>query len=58
MKGATESHSSRWHRKGVSIHAPVKGATLKRVDDLRDLVVSIHAPVKGATGAFGSTGEA
>ena len=36
--------------RGVSIHAPVKGATenIKPLDILRD--VSIHAPVKGATG--------
>ncbi len=36
-------------RDGVSIHAPVKGATpsLETVHD--GALVSIHAPVKGAT---------
>ena len=36
-------------RAGISIHAPVKGATVT-VDDLDDdILISIHAPVKGAT---------
>ena len=34
---------------GVSIHAPVWGATLKVVADLVNDIVSIHAPVWGAT---------
>jgi len=33
----------------VSIHAPVKGATLEDVNPYIDGYVSIHAPVKGAT---------
>jgi len=34
----------------VSIHAPVKGATLAVRDEIAAiLAVSIHAPVKGAT---------
>ena len=35
----------------VSIHAPVKGATLKMLGQVVGLDVSIHAPVKGATRA-------
>ncbi len=34
---------------GVSIHAPVKGATYRRNNCGSVLTVSIHAPVKGAT---------
>ena len=33
----------------VSIHAPVKGATARKNDNLDIINVSIHAPVKGAT---------
>ena len=33
----------------VSIHAPVKGATLRSSVRQRKRKVSIHAPVKGAT---------
>ena len=33
----------------VSIHAPVKGATLDFIEFDFVLIVSIHAPVKGAT---------
>ena len=33
----------------VSIHAPVKGATVQRITVDHDDPVSIHAPVKGAT---------
>ena len=33
----------------VSIHAPVKGATLPGLRMVTDSRVSIHAPVKGAT---------
>ena len=36
-------------RRHVSIHAPVKGATDRRIERAGDGVVSIHAPVKGAT---------
>ncbi len=34
---------------GVSIHAPVRGATENVVHDTADELVSIHAPVRGAT---------
>jgi len=34
---------------GVSIHAPVKGATEWENEESARLEVSIHAPVKGAT---------
>ncbi len=33
----------------VSIHAPVKGATIRMKSLNQQLEVSIHAPVKGAT---------
>ena len=33
----------------ISIHAPVKGATLLLSGVLEVAVISIHAPVKGAT---------
>ena len=33
----------------VSIHAPVRGATVLVVDVLAQVGVSIHAPVRGAT---------
>ena len=33
----------------VSIHAPVKGATLRVFIKVDPITVSIHAPVKGAT---------
>ena len=49
MKGATKLSSPVSADIGVSIHAPVKGAT----EWLKNLFgvdyVSIHAPVKGAT---------
>ena len=35
--------------KDISIHAPVKGATMSISKKLRQLRISIHAPVKGAT---------
>ena len=34
----------------VSIHAPIKGATVHGSYPLFWLCVSIHAPIKGATG--------
>ena len=34
----------------ISIHAPVKGATIVQVHPRVVPVISIHAPVKGATG--------
>ena len=33
----------------ISIHAPVKGATRRRIDSPPAVYISIHAPVKGAT---------
>jgi len=34
----------------ISIHAPVKGATARKVVEILFLIgISIHAPVKGAT---------
>ena len=33
----------------VSIHAPTRGATLSRIDNLYIRTVSIHAPTRGAT---------
>ena len=41
----------------ISIHAPVKGATLYYANDKGGLDISIHAPVKGATFQNISTGE-
>jgi len=35
--------------KGVSIHAPVRGATMSLGVDYNLVYVSIHAPVRGAT---------
>ena len=49
MKGATFFWGEVSGVAGVSIHAPVKGATTLSVPDVRSPVVSIHAPVKGAT---------
>jgi len=34
---------------GISIHAPVKSATLVDILHLRKQAISIHAPVKSAT---------
>ena len=51
MKGAT-GFPAGWTVCGasVSIHAPVKGATIAVADaECSELSVSIHAPVKGAT---------
>ena len=33
----------------ISIHAPAKGATVKRSNNLMMIDISIHAPAKGAT---------
>ena len=35
--------------RGVSIHAPARGATAKRARDVSGRAVSIHAPARGAT---------
>ena len=45
-QGSKETGSSMFD---VSIHAPVKGATLAILQVHIQLHVSIHAPVKGAT---------
>ncbi len=34
---------------GISIHAPVKGATTPPIWWYNKIIISIHAPVKGAT---------
>ena len=36
----------------ISIHAPVKGATVFFLRSRRRALISIHAPVKGATAYF------
>ena len=36
-------------RAGISIHAPVKGATTEAREAVLEMAISIHAPVKGAT---------
>ena len=41
----------------VSIHAPVKGATMKSFKDGDSISVSIHAPVKGATSKYRGKGS-
>ena len=33
----------------ISIHAPVKGATIGTLSEAEEVEISIHAPVKGAT---------
>ena len=38
--------------RGISIHAPVKGATNLSSNGFEPFIISIHAPVKGATGAL------
>ena len=37
----------------ISIHAPVKGATVRRMPAVLLAIISIHAPVKGATATVG-----
>ena len=37
------------HRKHISIHAPPRGATRKKVEELAEIYISIHAPPRGAT---------
>ena len=55
MKGATRRVMDYKDLKFISIHAPVKGATLDYNQRLKLIEISIHAPVKGAT-AFVSSG--
>ena len=47
----TPHYSYTYNHNCVSIHAPVKGATLANGMPSDELDVSIHAPVKGATPA-------
>ena len=50
MKGATKAMNDFINHLFVSIHAPVKGATVCDMDrEIKNDKVSIHAPVKGAT---------
>jgi len=34
--------------KGISIHAPIQGAILELIDNLKYYLISIHAPIQGA----------
>ena len=44
----TSTHTYPYHH--ISIHAPVKGATIATIPDVSGVrLISIHAPVKGAT---------
>ena len=49
MKGATACLRTEISPRIVSIHAPVKGATMAHIELKLKYNVSIHAPVKGAT---------
>ena len=49
MKGATFFNFTHDPRFDISIHAPVKGATLSDSGAWSGGLISIHAPVKGAT---------
>ena len=49
MKGATNVVDGQPGAPGISIHAPVKGATGHLLRGRMELKISIHAPVKGAT---------
>ena len=49
MKGATIKQDFPYRVFEISIHAPVKGSTSGRSNDLIVILISIHAPVKGAT---------
>ena len=48
-KGCDVSRRENIEADTVSIHAPVKGATIEQAAINRQFQVSIHAPVKGAT---------
>ena len=52
MKGAKSIADLMIEAMFISIHAPVKGATVGVQENLLDLLISIHAPVKGATDNF------
>ena len=49
MKGATAPLLEHRQFEVISIHAPVKGATLGQYREQAVFDISIHAPVKGAT---------
>ena len=49
-EGSDHKTTSKFHVELISIHAPVKGATVKPTDHAVCGYISIHAPVKGATG--------
>ena len=49
MKGATALDPYLVQIADISIHAPVKGATVEMEGKQYDELISIHAPVKGAT---------
>ena len=49
MKGATSAVDAYDASDMVSIHAPMKGATVINANDGELVDVSIHAPMKGAT---------
>ena len=51
-EGSDTALSKDMNEQGVSIHAPVKGATIASLLFESVLAVSIHAPVKGATDYF------
>ena len=42
-------HANLVRQRGISIHAPAKGATLHNFHTANHLIISIHAPAKGAT---------
>ena len=49
MRGATTITAGRRYPIDVSIHAPVRGATIAVLMHWLKISVSIHAPVRGAT---------
>ena len=49
MKGATPGTHFKDKTVAISIHAPVKGATMQLLKIPWEIHISIHAPVKGAT---------
>ena len=48
-KGSDEADYDEDEEEEISIHAPARGATGKRVACLVDISISIHAPARGAT---------
>ncbi len=49
MKGATAKFMRQGYVSDISIHAPMKGATLMIPAIDKEVNISIHAPMKGAT---------